>query len=90
MSEIKIIGTFAVPEGEKFKLLPCQGVELNEVHKYLDSIYNFSFKAMNIVHNFSEHVDYLSIEDVDIINMENYINFTSNLKESQYGKLFRY
>ncbi|WP_262889212.1 hypothetical protein [Chryseobacterium antibioticum] len=44
MNEIQIEGHFAIPVGEKFKLLPCKGIELNEVKIYLDSIYNFSKK----------------------------------------------
>lgn len=88
MSEIQITGDFAVPEGDQFKLIPCQGVEIKDVHNYLESIYNHSFKNMHIRHVITDQSDYLIIDKVDIINMAEYIKFEDTFRNSEYGKLF--
>lgn len=87
MNEIQIIGHFAVPAGEDFKLLPCRSIELKDVKKYLDSIYNVSFKNMKINHELTETEDYLAIKKVDILNMNEYKKFIDEFKASKYGHL---
>lgn len=87
MNEIHIEGHFSIPAGDNFKLLPCKGIEINEVKIYLESIYNFSFKEMNIRHVLDQSEDYLTIDKAKILNMKDYIKFIDEFKASKYGQL---